>query len=46
MTYLQVRKILMWIYQLVKNLKDKISSSGVKILLWIHQVAIVLINLD
>jgi hypothetical protein len=36
----------MWIYQLVKNLKDEISLSGVKILVWIHQMAIELINLD
>jgi hypothetical protein len=45
-----------WIHQLVKNLEGGLSSrgknltvdlsSGAKILVWIHQVAIVLLNLD
>jgi hypothetical protein len=29
-TYLQVRNILVWIHQVVKNLKNRISSSGVE----------------
>jgi len=29
-----------------KNLEEYVSSSGVKCLVWIHQVVIVLLNLD